>query len=101
MISIEKLHFLREEVLVTKPRLDKDILKNDPFADKATAEDKSSYDLMEVLKVGEKQKTVKPGDLVLIAEQFLQTIRIKGQGQVEGIYKINSTDPIFAIYAQS
>ena len=51
---------------------------------------------MEVIKVGEKQKTVKTGDKVLISEQLLQDITIRDQGKLEDIFKINSADSIFA-----
>lgn len=96
MIILEKLDFLREEVILTKPKQE-DGTPN-PFADQPSAEDKTSYVLMEVVKVGKKQNQVKEKDTVLISEQFLQKIRIKGQGYLEGIYKINNTDSIFAIY---
>ena len=51
---------------------------------------------MEVVKVGEKQQTVKTGDRVLISEQLLQDITIRDQGKLEDVFKINSADSIFA-----
>ena len=52
---------------------------------------------MEVVKTGKKQEQLKEKDLVLVSEQFLDKIPIRGQGELEGYFKINNADVIFAI----
>ena len=95
MITLEKLDFLREEVILTKPKEDLEV-EQTVWGNSALPQNKSDYVLMEVVKVGEKQKTVKTGDKVLISEQLLQDITIRDQGKLEDVFKINSADSIFA-----
>ena len=95
MITLEKLDFLREEVILTKPKENAEVEKT-VWGNSALPQNKSDYVLMEVVKVGEKQKTVKTGDKVLISEQLLQDITIRDQGKLEDVFKINSADSIFA-----
>lgn len=95
MITIEKLDFLREEVILTNPKESLEV-EQTVWGNSALPQNKSDYVLMEVIKVGEKQKTVKKGDKVLISEQLLQDITIRDQGKLEDIFKINSADSIFA-----
>lgn len=101
MINLENLHFFRKEVIVTKPRQDKGLLGgNNPFADAPKTEDKTSYILVEVIKIGEKQEEVKVGEKYFVSEQFLSTIPIKNQGLIEGVYKLINADPFLARYAE-
>lgn len=95
MITLEKLDFLREEVILTKLKENAEV-EQTVWGNSALPQNKSDYVLMEVVKVGEKQKTVKTGDKVLISEQLLQDITIRDQGKLEDVFKINSADSIFA-----
>ena len=95
MITLEKLDFLREEVILTKPKENEEV-EQTVWGNSALPQNKSDYVLMEVVKIGEKQQTVKTGDRVLISEQLLQDITIRDQGKLEDVFKINSADSIFA-----
>ena len=95
MITLEKLDFLREEVILTKPKENAEV-EQTVWGNSALPQNKSDYVLMEVVKVGEKQQTVKTGDKVLISEQLLQDITIRDQGKLEDVFKITSADSIFA-----
>ena len=95
MITLEKLDFLREEVILTKPKENAEVEKT-VWGNSALPQNNSDYVLMEVVKVGEKQQTIKTGDKVLISEQLLQDITIRDQGKLEDVFKINSADSIFA-----
>lgn len=101
MINIENLHFFRKEVLVTKPKQDKGLGEANPFADAPKTEDKTSYILVEVIKIGEKQEEVKVGEKYFVSEQFLSAIPIKNQGVLEDVYRLNNADPLLAKYVKS
>lgn len=96
MITIEKLNFLREEVILTKPKGNLEV-EDKIWGNSALPQDKSDYVLMEVYKVGEKQTTIKPGQKVLVSEQLMQDIKIRDQGILGDYKKINNSDSIFAI----
>jgi hypothetical protein len=101
MINIENLHFFRKEVLVTKPKQDNGLLEGaNPFADAPKTEDKTSYILVEVIKIGEKQDEVKVGEKYFVSEQFLSTIPIKNQGILEDVYKLINANPLLAKYVE-
>lgn len=96
-MNIENMVFLKEEVLVTELKQAEE--KVNIFAKTVLPQEKSNYALYEVVRIGKKQENVKVGDKVLISEQAVvkNTIDIKNQGTIEGVYKINSSDPIFAV----
>lgn len=96
-MNIENLVFLKEEVLVTELKQAEE--KDNIFIKTVLPQEKSKYAFYEVIKVGNKQIDIKKGDKVLISEQFVvkNTIDIKGYGTIEGVYKINNSDSIFAV----
>lgn len=99
MISIENLDFLREEVLVTRPKQEQSSEKEvNVFAEKVLPQDKSGLVVVEVVKTGKQQKDVKVGDRLLVSEQNLkETIYIQNQGTLDNVFKIMSSLGIYAV----
>ena len=88
MISIEKLTFLQDEVLVLKQK-SKTATDKDAFHSADNSTDKDSLVLATVVKVGKEQIKIKVGDEILMHELPGQTIKIKGQGVMENTFKVN------------
>lgn len=99
MISIENLDFLREEVLVTRPKQEQSSEKEvNVFAEKVLPQDKSGLVVVEVIKTGKQQKDVKIGDRLLVSEQNLkETIYIQNQGTLDNVFKIMSSLGVYAV----
>lgn len=92
---IDKMHFLEEEIIVTKEKVNKE---SDPFTTNSVSNEKDSYAKFKVVKVGEKQTKVKKGDLVLINQNGLnKEITIEGFGVIENHYSLQTSNRIYCI----
>ena len=97
MITLEKMSFLKEEVILTKLNTMEGSSASNPFNTKALKQDNSDYVLYRIVKVGDKQVNVYSGQEVLVSEQIPQKIVIRNQGEMEGYFKLINSDPIFAV----
>ena len=97
MITLEKMSFLKEEVILTKLNTTEGSSASNPFNTKALKQDNSDYVLYRIVKVGDKQVNVYLGQEVLVSEQIPQKIVIRNQGEMEGYFKLINSDPIFAV----